>query len=116
MKNKVLLTFALISSIFPPVVQQLYASTQTVGGVVSDSMCVKKHMMPGKSQAQCIQECVKAGSTYVLVVGDKVFSLNAKPATIAPFAGRHVQVQGNVKEKTIDVTSIQEAKSGSHGM
>jgi hypothetical protein len=114
MKNTAILTLALISALVTPAIQKAYASIQTVDGIVSDSMCVKKHMMPGKSSAQCSQECVKAGSTYVLVAGDKVYSLNGKAATIAPFAGKHVQVQGNVNQKTIDVSSIQEAKTAPH--
>jgi hypothetical protein len=113
MKNTAILTLALISALAASAVQEVYASTQTVDGIVSDSMCAKKHMMPGKSSAQCTQECVKAGSTYVLVAGDKVYSLNGKTATIAPFAGKHVQVQGNVNQKAIDVSSIQEEKTAS---
>jgi hypothetical protein len=83
-----------------------WSEPQTFNGVVSDSMCVKKHMMPGKSDAQCIQECVKAGSKYVLVAGAKVYPLNAKAALIAPFAGKQVQVQGELKNSTLTVQAI----------
>jgi hypothetical protein len=114
MKKTAILILALISAFAAPTIQRVYASTQTIDGIVSDSMCAKKHMMPGKSSAQCAQECVKVGSTYVLVVGETVYSLNGKAAAIAPLAGKHVQVQGNVNQKTIDVSSIQEAKAPSH--
>jgi hypothetical protein len=87
------------------------AAAQTFDGVVSDSMCVRKHMMPGKSDAECIQECVKAGSKYVLVSGAKVYTLNAKAQTLAAFAGKHVQVQGAVKNNILDVQSIHESAS-----
>jgi hypothetical protein len=83
-----------------------HAVTQTSTGVVSDSMCMKKHMMPGRSDAECIKECVKAGSSYVLVAGDKIYELKGKPASIAPFAGKRVTVQGQVDQKRITVNSI----------
>jgi hypothetical protein len=108
MKKATILTFAFISALSMPVIEQAYAGTQTLSGTISDAMCVRKHMMPGKSSTQCAQECVKAGSTYVLVVGDKVYSLNGKTTAIAPFAGRHVQIKGTVNRTTIDVGSIQE--------
>jgi hypothetical protein len=85
---------------------QAYAATQTLSGVVSDSMCVKKHMMPGKSDAECIKECIKSGSAYVLVVGNKSYTLKGKAATIAPFAGKHATVQGSVDNSTIAVEAI----------
>lgn len=83
-----------------------FAATQTLSGVVSDSMCVKKHMMPGKSDAECIRECVKSGSAYVLVVGNKSDTLKGKAAAIAPFASKHATVQGSVGNSTIAVEAI----------
>lgn len=93
---------------------QAEAATQTMNGVISDSMCVKKHMMPGKSDAECIKECIKDGSTYVLVVGDKSYSLKSKAETIAPFAGKHVQVQGDLKQDAISVAAIHQPKGAAH--
>ena len=83
------------------------ATTQYYEGTVSDAMCEKKHMIPGKSPAACIHECVKDGSAYVLVSGDKVYSLAAKPGQLDSFAGKHVRVQGELKQNTITVNSIQ---------
>jgi len=87
-----------------------WSASQTVSGVISDSMCGKKHMMAGKSDAECVRECIKAGSKYVLVVGDKLYTLNANPQTIAPFAGKHVLVQGEIKGSTLNVQSIHESR------
>lgn len=105
---------AILGALILPTSYQAFAAPQTLDGVISDSMCGKKHMMPGKPDADCVKECVKAGSTYVLVVGDKSYTLNAKAGTIAPFAGEHVQVQGEVKQNAIDVSSIHEAQNASH--
>jgi hypothetical protein len=68
----------------------------------------KKHMMPGKTDAECVQACVKDGSSYVLVSGAKVYKLAAKPQTIAPFAGKHVHIVGSVNDNSITVASISE--------
>jgi hypothetical protein len=109
MKKTSILALALMSGIMIPAIQQLHAASQTIDGIVSDSMCGKKHMMPGKTDAQCVQECIKNGSSYALVVGDKVYTLAGKPQTIAPLAGKRVHVEGIVKDNTITVTSISEA-------
>jgi hypothetical protein len=109
MKKTAILAFALMSGLMTSAIQQLHAASQTIDGVVSDSMCGKKHMLPGKSDAQCVQECVKSGSSYALVVGDKVYTLAGKPQTVAPFAGKRVHIEGSLKDNTITVTSISEA-------
>lgn len=82
------------------------ASAQSFKGTISDSMCKRKHMMPGKSDAQCIEECVKGGAHYVLLVGDKVYNLSAKKGQISPFAGKNVQIDGELKGDTITVAAI----------
>jgi hypothetical protein len=51
---------------------------------------------------------VTGGSSYTLVAGAKVYTLAAKPQTIAPFAGKEVHIEGDVKGNTITITSISE--------
>lgn len=102
------LALTLVSAIMIPAIQQLQAASLSIDGIISDSMCGKKHMMPGKTDAQCVQECIKSGSSYALVVGAKVYTLAVKPQTIAPFAGKHVYIEGSLKDNTITVTSISE--------
>jgi hypothetical protein len=108
MKKTPLIALALMSVIMIPAIPQLHAASQSIDGIVSDSMCGKKHMMPGKTDAQCVQECIKSGSHYALVAGEKVFTLSVKPQTIAPFAGKHVHIEGSFKDNTIAVTAISE--------
>lgn len=109
MRKTPILALALMLAIMIPAIKQLHAAPQTIDGVVTDSMCGKKHMMPGKTDAECVQEYIKSGSSYALVVGDKVYTLSAKPQTIAPFAGKHVHIEGSLKENTITINSIAEA-------
>ena len=111
MKHMPILTIALLTVIMISAVQQAYAASSTIDGVVSDTMCGKKHMLSGKSGADCIAKCLKGGAGYTLVVRKKVYSLAGKPETIAPFAGKHAKVEGSVEGDTITVVSVVEAKA-----
>jgi hypothetical protein len=114
MRKISIFTLTVLSAIMIPAIQQVHAATQTIDGVVSDTMCGKKHMLSGKSAAECIRICVKEGSSYAIVVGDKVYTLASKPQAIAPFAGKHVRVEGDLKNNTLTVTSIHEATAEKH--
>jgi hypothetical protein len=85
-------------------------ATETLTGTVSDAMCGKKHMMKGESAAQCTRDCVKEGSDYALVVGDKVFTLEGDKAAIDKFAGANVVVKGKLSGSTVTVESIKAAQ------
>lgn len=82
------------------------AAEQSLTGAVSDTMCGKKHMMGGSSDAECTRACVKDGSDYALVVGDKVYTLKGDKAAIDKYAGQQATVKGKVTGETIQVASI----------
>ncbi|MFB3815586.1 MAG: hypothetical protein ACE14L_15895 [Terriglobales bacterium] len=87
------------------------AAPQTLTGVVTDDMCGKKHtMMPGKPDSECIRACVKAGSKYALLSGDKVYVLKGDAKQFDQLAGKKVKVAGDVTGTTVAVSSIAEAK------
>ncbi len=87
------------------------AAPQTFTGVVTDDMCGKKHtMMPGKPDSECVRACVKAGSKYALLVGDKVYTLTGNTKEVEPLAGKKAKVTGEVKGSTIAVASIDASK------
>jgi hypothetical protein len=52
MRKAPVLALALMSAFMIPAIQQLYAASQEIDGVVTDSMCGKKRMMPRKTDAQ----------------------------------------------------------------
>src|SRR5882762_10484126 len=83
---------------------------KTLTGTVSDAMCGKTHMMQGASASKCTRECVKAGTDYALVVGDKVYTLKGDKVAIDKFAGANVVVKGNVSGSTVAVESIKAAQ------
>jgi len=83
---------------------------QTFTGTVSDAMCGAKHM-PGQTNATCTRACVKQGSKYALVVGNKVYTLEGgDAATLDKLAGEQAKVTGTLKGDTITVRSVAPAK------
>ena len=108
-KKTPILVLALFGATVIPAIQQVHAASQPLDGVISDSMCGRKHMESGKTDAQCTQACIKKGASYALVTKDKVYTLTGKTKAIAPFAGKHVQVEGSVNGDTITVTAVHEA-------
>ncbi len=86
-------------------------ANQTFTGTVSDTMCGAKHtMMPGKPDADCVRACVKSGSDYALVVGNKVYTLKGDKAAIDKFAGQKATVTGSLAGNTIQASSISAPK------
>ena len=85
-------------------------ATKSLTGTVSDSMCGKSHMMKGETAAQCTRECVKSGSDYALVVGDKVYTLKGDKTAIDKFAGANVIVKGKMTGTTVTMESIKAAQ------
>jgi len=87
--------------------------SQTLTGEVSDAMCGAKHEMPGKA-ADCTRGCVKHGSNYALVVGDKVYTIHTSDKaaldTLDKLAGAKATVTGDVDGTTITAKSV---KAGS---
>jgi len=83
--------------------------SQTLTGEVSDAMCGAKHEMPGNAAA-CTRGCVKHGSQYALVVGDKVYTLQTSDQAaldkLNDLAGAKAKVTGDVDGDTITVKSV----------
>ncbi len=89
------------------------ANHQTFTGEVSDTMCGAKHAMAG-SPAECTRACISKGSSYALVVGDKVYTLHTTDKTalvsLNDLAGQKAKVVGKVDGDTIEVTGVSPAK------
>jgi len=84
--------------------------SETLTGEVSDAMCGAKHEMPGKA-ADCTKGCVKHGSKYALVVGDKVYTLETSDTAaldkLNSLAGAKAKVTGDVDGTTVAVKSVE---------
>ena len=84
--------------------------SQTLTGVVSDTMCGAKHdEMPSKP-AECTRGCVKHGANYALVIGDKVYTLQTSDKAaldqLNDLAGAKAKVTGEVDGTTVTVKSV----------
>ena len=89
------------------------AKAETFTGTVSDAMCGAKHMMEG-DPAGCLRACVRKGSNYALVVGDKVYTLDTKDQVLLDrldkLANEKASVKGQASGDTIEVSSVSPAK------
>jgi hypothetical protein len=86
----------------------LMGADQSWTGTISDSMCGASHgSTPAKA---CTNGCVKKGAKYVVVVGDKVYSIaNQDAPGLAKYAGDSVKVSGTIDGDTITVAKISKA-------
>jgi hypothetical protein len=86
------------------------AATTTLTGVITDDMCGKNHMMPGKPDAECVRACVKSGAKFAVLADGKVYLLAGKTSEVSGLAGKKVTVSGELQGSTLTVTSITAAK------
>src|SRR5579864_6542938 len=79
--------------------------TQTFTGTVGDAVCGAKHTMDG-DEASCFRICIRRGSKYDLVVGEKVYILEIKDKSTADaldkLANQPVKVKGEANGDTIE--------------
>jgi hypothetical protein len=94
--------------IFAFLTMRALAAPQTFTGTITDTMCGKKHMSPGKSDADCTRDCMKLKGdwTYGLVVGNSLYRLTGDNKQFATFAGQSVTVAGEATGTTIAVKTI----------
>ena len=88
------------------------AAPKTLTGTVTDTMCGKKHMIAGKTDAVCTRACMKSKGdwTYGLIVGDKIYGLSGDTKAFDVLAGQQVKVTGQVTGTKIAVQTISPAK------
>ncbi len=84
--------------------QVSHAQGKSWEGTVSDAMCGANHS--GKPADKCTMGCVKKGSDYALVVGDKVYTLKGKTEGLDKLAGAKAKVTGKMDKDTITVESV----------
>lgn len=82
---------------------------QTLTGRVSDAMCGANHMMSGEA-SECTRVCIRKGSKYALVVGDKVYTLETSDKNaldqLDKLADQQARVTGEVDGDSIAVLSV----------
>jgi hypothetical protein len=69
-------------------------------------MCGASHMLKDKTPAECTRACVKEGSKYAPVVGNKVYTLTGHEAELDKLAGQKATVKGKISGDTIAFDSV----------
>ncbi len=87
-----------------------FASRITVTGVLTDDMCTRKHMMPGKTNADCVHECINHGAEYVVASEGRVLRLSGNQELFSGLAGKKVKLLGSMKGRTLVVLSLEPAQ------
>jgi len=80
---------------------------QTYEGMITDAHCGAKHQASlSKTAADCARFCVRGGSQFALVDGDKTYILSGDIGHLSRAAGLRVKVVGMLNGDTIAVSSI----------
>lgn len=75
-------------------------------GMVSDSRCGARHSKNSRlGSAECARQCVRQGSAYVLVDGNRRYKLVGSEETLAKFAGQRIRISGARQGEIIQVSS-----------
>lgn len=88
------------------------APGQTFSGVVTDARCGPRHVDSEQSASGCARMCVRNGSTYVIVLGDRDYELAGDPSLFDRFAGERVTLVGVLTGGTIRVSSVSPQAEG----
>jgi hypothetical protein len=94
----------------------LRAAEQTWVGEISDSACAMKHEsgvenVPPPPANECVANCIRGGSKYVIVAGDKVLQIvNQNAAGLADLAGSKVKITGELKGDAVAISKIEKAQ------
>jgi hypothetical protein len=79
---------------------------RTFAGLITDDHCGARHEMDsGKSSTECTKMCVRNGSKYVLVEGNKKYTLAGSESKLDELAGQRAKVAGVLDGKTIKLSS-----------
>jgi hypothetical protein len=90
----------------PTALKMGQTGANTFVGMVSDSSCGARHKMMDKSAEECARTCQRAGASYVLVAGEKIYTLAGRANDLAYLAGQKVKVTGSARGNTISVTAV----------
>ena len=78
---------------------------QNFSGIVTDAHCGSTHEDSEKNASACARICVRNGSRYAIVNGDKQYELVGELWQIGQFAGQRMTLTGVLDRETIKVSS-----------
>lgn len=76
----------------------------TFSGMVTDSRCGARHIRNSQQNSiECVKACVRKGATYVLVDGDRTYTLLGNESALAAVAGERAHITGTRQGDMISV-------------
>ena len=82
------------------------AAQASFSGMVTDDHCGARHdRYPGKGASECARLCAVNGAKFVLLDGDKVYTLAGKDLALDKLAGQRATVMGTLEGTVIQVSS-----------
>ncbi len=91
----------------PPLDSDGNAAPLSFSGMITDARCGARHRRnSGKTSAECVRACVRNGSHYVLVDGEKIYALQGDSIQLERAAGERANVSGILKDNTITVKGV----------
>jgi len=100
-------TVALAGSESPQVSDPLQSEPdvprQSFSGVITDSQCGPRHKSSAEGAADCVRSCVRGGSRFILVSGEKSYKLDGNLTGLSEVAGQRVRLVGVLNKDTIQI-------------
>jgi curli biogenesis system outer membrane secretion channel CsgG len=91
----------------PVPVPTALTQTQTFEGMVTCLKCGAKHSAAlGRNASDCARRCVRSGSTFALVDGERTYALQGDLMAIKKVAGERATLVGSLSGNTIQVASV----------
>lgn len=91
------------------------ARGQTFSGIITDARCGPRHADSEQSASGCARMCVRNGSKYIMVDGDRNYELAGDPLQLDRLAGERVTLIGVLSGDTIKVSSASLQAEGESG-
>jgi len=93
-----------------PATPQAQPAGTTFSGMITDSRCGARHMRSsGRSASECARACFRHGASYVLVDGDRRYTLVGDESDLSKLAGERANIIGTRQGDAILVNSASAA-------
>ena len=84
----------------------------TFSGLITDAHCGARHNDSERSASECARICVRNGSRYILVDGERNYELEGNQWQFDELAGQGVSLTGVLSGDTIKVSSASSQAAG----
>ena len=87
------------------------ANERTFSGLITDDRCGARHApSSGKSPSECVNMCIRNGSHYELVNGDRNYLLEGNADDLGKLASQRANVVGSLNGDSIKVSAVAAAQ------